>query len=138
MKKETAKKKPRKRTEKKPATDVQAAAADPVEVGPVEELDTRPKLTELELTRLELYEARRDLQSSVLDKLKFKMDLLGIRYMEEKAIIQGQMKSTDNSRDEFTQAYNAQIAAIEKRLGINMKKCLVADDGTVTFDEDIG
>ena len=135
MTKETAKKKSRKKATKKVDANM---GAEPVAVDPAEELDTRPKLTELELTRLELYEARRNLQSAVLDKLKFKMDLLGIRYMEEKAVIQGRMKSTDNSRDEFTQAYNAQIAAIEKRLGINMKKCLVADDGTVTFDEDIG
>jgi hypothetical protein len=103
----------------------------------IEDIMVKPKLTELEMAKLDGFRTRAELQISVMDRVRLQMALLSIRYKEEQAVLKGKLKSSDNSREEAMLAYNSLMAEIETRLGVKMEECVVADDGTLTHQDEI-
>ena len=95
------------------------------------------KLTQLEIARLDLHQARNDLQLQIIEKFKGKLLLHTLDYQREQAIMKGKIRDSENSGKEAREDYNAQIKAIEKRLDVDMKKYIVADDGTLTHEDDL-
>jgi hypothetical protein len=104
----------------------------------IDEVMDKPKLTELEMVKLDGLRTRAELQISVMDRIRLQMELLSIRYKEEQAVLKGKLKSSDNSREEAMLVYNSLMVEIETRLGVKMEECVVADDGTLTHQDEIG
>lgn len=132
MAKEVKKKKPRKKVVRKPAASVQT---------PVEKIDDMPEPLQMkqdERNQLELHETRSQLQTAIIEKTKFQIDLLGIKYAQEKAVLTGIIRQADNSRTEARDDYNTVVARIEQRMGIKLSEYIVADNGVLTHEADVG
>jgi len=99
---------------------------------------TKVYLSELELAKLDGAQARRDLQTALMDKTKLQQDMLTVSYREQMAGLKALHRNHDASRREITDEYNDVLKSIEERLGITMSECTVADDGAVTHQDDIG
>lgn len=94
-------------------------------------------LTELEMAKLDGGDARRRLQSALIDKTRLQQEILTVKYREDMAALKALLRNHEASRREITSGYNEVLASIEVRLGIKMSECTVADDGAVTQQADI-
>jgi hypothetical protein len=129
----------KKMTAKKPAKPQvpESPQADSVENG-LEDLEEEPlMLTEAELAKLDLHDVRKRLQEKTLDDLDKEKTLLSLEYQQKRDVINGKIRSAKASRSEAIQDRNALVGDINKRLGIDLTKCLVNDLGVVTKEEDI-
>ncbi len=86
-------------------------------------------LSELEMSQLNLHEARTEIQLHVREKLQFKAQLMTADYKERIAHNQGAQSGATASMEEAKKAYNSTRDAIEKRLGVNLADYIVKDDG---------
>ncbi len=116
----------------KPAKDVAASTDNEEDL-----LGEKVYLTELEMSKLDGGEARRALQTALIDKTRLQQEILTVRYREDMAALKSRSRSHEASIREITSEHNAVLESIEKRLGIKMSECTVADDGAVTHQEDI-
>lgn len=90
-----------------------------------------PRLTPLEMARLELHETRMQLQTAIIEKFKHRNELLSIEYQRNKSLIQEKMRQAGNSRTEAQNDYTAQRDEAEKRLSISFHNCTISDDGLI-------
>ena len=96
------------------------------------------RLEEIEIAKLDLHSTRMQLQIQIKEKLNLGVQLLGIKYQEERSMIKVKMMGCENSRIEARDDYNMIIKQIEERFGIKMSEYIVSDDGTLTHEKDIG
>jgi len=108
------------------------------EVDDPEDLVETFQLTELELTQLNLHETRVQLQQNVMEKIKYRLDLLAIDYQRQKDQHKAAMRDCENSRKEAADDYVAVRNRIQERLGVDLSKYLINDEGILTPEEDIG
>jgi len=93
-------------------------------------------VTELELAKLDLNKARTDMQATVLQNIEMKMEIIKRDYVANREALKVKHVDTARSLEQCKSDYNNTVKSIENRLGIDMSKCTVRDDGIVIeFDE---
>lgn len=108
---------------------------------PEEEIDEtagNPQLTEKELNRLELHDARMNMSVAQINQFKFQEALKKIEMSNELAIIRGHQANAKGSLKAAREDNNAVIKGIEERLGLKMADYTVSDDGTLNYVADDG
>ena len=110
---------------------------DPL-INPLIDDEMALKLEQLEMAKLDLHSTRVQLQVQIKEKLSLAVQLLGIKYQEERNVLKAKMMGCENSRIEAKDDYNAIIRDVENRFKINMSEYIVADSGVLTHEKDVG
>lgn len=95
-------------------------------------------VTETEMLKMDLHMTRVQLQTQIREKFNLATQLLAVKYQEERSVLKAKMMGCDNSRAEARDDYNAIIRGVEQRFKINMSEYVVADNGVLTHEQDVG
>jgi hypothetical protein len=95
------------------------------------------KLTELEISNLDLHQNRRSLQQEIMKRIQLQIELLDIKYKNERDLLRNYLRGADSSSASAGRDYNDTLRSIENRLNIKMSKYVTKDDGTLIREKDI-
>jgi len=98
---------------------------------------TELRMTEVEMARMELHEARANGQLAIVEKLQLAEKLLGIDYREKVAANRAKQADAQRSMTEAQEEGRAVIAGLEKRLGIKFDDYVLQDSGELKHREEI-
>ena len=100
----------------------------------VEEEVSAPRLSEAQLSKMDLYEARLQMQYVVLDNLSLKANALSTEYRNQMAAFKAQTKNTNDSLQKIKQEHNKFVAEVEAEWGISLKDYSIEPDGYLQYN----